>query len=339
MENKITYEEAAKILSFKCEATMKKYIALGVLNTDDNGLFDVDEVRLLKRYKERGIKIDGDGVRWLSEYGTINELGLTIDKLKEFAENGRLRSRIYKGKRQYRLDDVEEYKEVQENQKINTKYSLFGEIKPLYHEYFVPLDVINNPKTEENPQDFLTSQRYIVSNLGRVFNIDKCEELVPTPASNDYLQVGISNHGKTKFWRVHRLVASLFCDNGKYKEKVHHINGDRKDNRAENLVFVNDEEHGKAGSLLNKTKGKASDSAEKKEYDAYIDWLREDNKLSERQIKANMRWIISNDGEYILATNAAYKWLNTLKPNVGKRMLDYAARIARDDSEAAKADN
>lgn len=40
---------------------------------------------------------------------------------------------------------------------------------------------------------------------------------------------------KHKNLRVHRLVAEYFIENFSAEKEVHHINGNRADNRAENL--------------------------------------------------------------------------------------------------------
>ena len=50
---------------------------------------------------------------------------------------------------------------------------------------------------------------------------------------------------KHKNLRVHRLVAEYFIENFSAEKEVHHINGNKTDNRIENLQLTNRSEHAK----------------------------------------------------------------------------------------------
>lgn len=89
----------------------------------------------------------------------------------------------------------------------------------------------------KNGEKWTTGFNYWVSNLGRVKNK---HGRILTLQSNDagYLRVCLQINGKSKWYRVSRLVAEAFIPNPENKPEVDHINRNRADNRAENLRWV-----------------------------------------------------------------------------------------------------
>ena len=58
-----------------------------------------------------------------------------------------------------------------------------------------------------------------------------------------YLKVQLSNHSKSKWFLVHRLVAMAFIPNPQNKPQVNHIDGNKSNNKVSNLEWVTGSEN------------------------------------------------------------------------------------------------
>lgn len=86
--------------------------------------------------------------------------------------------------------------------------------------------------------------QYEVSDMGRVRRIAKGKGTVsgkvlkPFDGGNGYLKVALSCEGVVRKRAVHRLVAEVFLGKPHEKMDAAHWNGDRHDNRLENLRWA-----------------------------------------------------------------------------------------------------
>lgn len=97
---------------------------------------------------------------------------------------------------------------------------------------------------------------FLVSNYGRAFDCSKQEmcTLYPDDNRTRYVKVSLPQCPEGyENYNVHRLVASAFVKNPDPDKRgiIHHIDGDRANNKARNLLWVSTAEHGVLHSLKN----------------------------------------------------------------------------------------
>lgn len=96
---------------------------------------------------------------------------------------------------------------------------------------------IFKPVTEPGYEEY-----YSISNFGHLWSNMRNKILNPATDKYGYFYFVLCHDGKRKTIKAHRLVASAFIPNTDNKPTVDHINGNKKDNRVENLKWATNKE-------------------------------------------------------------------------------------------------
>ncbi len=170
-----------------------------------------------------------------------------------------------------------------------------------WDESYKVLYSFSNPNYYGNPDKYTSHVMYLVSNKGKIVNAKHSHLLKITTCTNGYSQIRIRQNKKDVSVDVHRIVAIMWCPNGKLKQHVHHIDCRKGNNTAANLIWMTPEEHHYAHELINNN--------DKKAYKKYISEIKKDNKITEElrviinpEISQNERAI-----HYIFITKTAYE--------------------------------
>ncbi len=94
---------------------------------------------------------------------------------------------------------------------------------------------------------------YQVSNLGRVKSFNRGKERILKPCLDryGYFHVTLSKNGKQKGCTIHRLVATTFIPNPNNLPQINHIDGNKTNNKIENLEWCTAQENVTHRDIIN----------------------------------------------------------------------------------------
>lgn len=85
---------------------------------------------------------------------------------------------------------------------------------------------------------------YLACSDGYVINADTGHILVGSKKKTGYIEIlMVDEDGKPHYRLLHRVIAEAFVENNENKPEVNHIDGDKTNNRADNLEWVTREEN------------------------------------------------------------------------------------------------
>lgn len=101
-------------------------------------------------------------------------------------------------------------------------------------------------------QDF---PNYKISEIGDVVNLTTGKNVATPKHKHGYLCVRLWNKGKTRLFKIYRLLAIHFIPNPEGKREVNHLDGDRLNIRLSNLEWATGSENMKHAFRTGLSKG------------------------------------------------------------------------------------
>ena len=122
--------------------------------------------------------------------------------------------------------------------------SVFLCIHKLLNKYFNG-EIYRIPADQKSNLAFLGCSKYTVTKDGRIWSHIKEDWMIPThPNNNGYITLQLQMDDKSKLnTKLHRLVALAFLPPKMNCNEIDHINGNKLDNRVENLEWVSTSEN------------------------------------------------------------------------------------------------
>lgn len=107
---------------------------------------------------------------------------------------------------------------------------------------------------EEEWKTIKDYENYQVSNMGNFYNAKLDRYISGGKKQNGYIELQLKNNGVKKYLKAHRLVALAFIDNPENKPFIDHIDGDKQNNKVENLRFCTNSENQQNQKVSNKNR-------------------------------------------------------------------------------------
>ena len=126
----------------------------------------------------------------------------------------------------------------------------------------IPEIIKNELEANEEARIVDGYDHYFVTNRGRVFSTKykRAYMLKPSEAGYGYLFVNLSKNNKQKQRYVHHLVLEAFDRKREEREECRHLNGDRFDNRIDNLEWGSSKDNSHDCRKHGTTRSKLSDN-------------------------------------------------------------------------------
>lgn len=129
------------------------------------------------------------------------------------------------------------------------------------------------------------SHLFAASACGRILHMRRMAPAKLRTRPDGYLEAGGRPHGGL----VHRIVAICWLDRPQNANAVHHLNGDKTDNRAANLEWLSQSEHARERHDLSENGRYHRTDATKEKLRAYRLGRRSSEETKQKQREANLR--------------------------------------------------
>ena len=222
-----------------------------------------------------------------SEAGRI--LGLTYSQISNHVKKGNLSFVADShNKKAVTRQSVDELKLTLSASAEAASKVIYPFINGIFAEPVMLIDFRGGYYRYSKPSKLLSNTLYGVTSTGIVINLNTRQVRKQFSVDHGYLQIKLYG---TIYMMVHRLVAYAWCPNGRFVGEVHHIDGERTNNNADNLIWLTREEHIRADKL----RKEALRSNDFTQYNNYIDQKKAENEWNPRQLSQGIRWIFAED--------------------------------------------